>query len=318
MDNEILRLLQKKNVVAVGEGMKQVKGKDTGRMAMVVVVSKKVSPQKLSPDDVIPRQIHGLESDVVEGEMPSALVDRTGTFRPVVGGVSGGHYKITAGTLNVLCKKGVKRIVSNNHVLANSNNCRLGDFILQPGAHDGGTLEDIVGNLEQYVPIVFTDDATCKVAKLAVKLLNKFAEWAGSHHRIPRPISTETNLVDCAVASPATQAIVSEEILEIGIPNGYGVAVVGDEVKKSGRTTGLTHGVITINNAIVKVQFGDKVAVFEDQIITTEMSQGGDSGSLVLNTNNQIVGLLFAGSSTQTIINKIAHVIAALELDVML
>jgi V8-like Glu-specific endopeptidase len=42
------------------------------------------------------------------------------------------------------------------------------------------------------------------------------------------------------------------------------------------------------------------------------MSQGGDSGSAVLDEKNQLVGLLFAGSDTTTIINRIENVFSAL------
>jgi V8-like Glu-specific endopeptidase len=42
------------------------------------------------------------------------------------------------------------------------------------------------------------------------------------------------------------------------------------------------------------------------------MSQGGDSGSAVVNENNQLIGLLFAGSDTTTIMNRIQNVFSAL------
>lgn len=44
------------------------------------------------------------------------------------------------------------------------------------------------------------------------------------------------------------------------------------------------------------------------------MSQGGDSGSAVLDRDNRLVGLLFAGSDSTTIINRIEHVFSALRL----
>jgi hypothetical protein len=44
------------------------------------------------------------------------------------------------------------------------------------------------------------------------------------------------------------------------------------------------------------------------------MSQGGDSGSAVLDGEKRLVGLLFAGSDNSTIINRIEHVFSALGL----
>jgi hypothetical protein len=46
------------------------------------------------------------------------------------------------------------------------------------------------------------------------------------------------------------------------------------------------------------------------------MSQGGDSGSAVLDSGNKLVGLLFAGSDNTTIINRIENVFSGLGLSI--
>jgi len=54
-------------------------------------------------------------------------------------------------------------------------------------------------------------------------------------------------------------------------------------VQKTARTTNYTTGRITAINATVHVGYGGgRVARFIDQIVTTNISAGGDSGSLVL------------------------------------
>ena len=84
-------------------------------------------------------------------------------------------------------------------------------------------------------------------------------------------------------------------------------------VKKSGRTTGFTTGEILQVDVTANVQYGPgQIARFTDQLMAGAMSQGGDSGSAVLNDNNQLVGLLFAGSENSTIINRIEHVFSSL------
>ncbi|CAN5466593.1 hypothetical protein BH24ACT7_BH24ACT7_21160 [soil metagenome] len=93
----------------------------------------------------------------------------------------------------------------------------------------------------------------------------------------------------------------------------YAPVVVGDIVKKTGRTTNFTTGRVISVDATVNVNYGGgKVGKFVKQIITTSMSAGGDSGSLVLDTDNNAVGLLFAGSSVVTIMNNILFVQALL------
>jgi hypothetical protein len=61
------------------------------------------------------------------------------------------------------------------------------------------------------------------------------------------------------------------------------------------------------------VNYGSgRVARFARQILTTNMSAGGDSGSLVTNLDEDGVGLLFAGSSAVTVINHLSFVQALL------
>ena len=88
-------------------------------------------------------------------------------------------------------------------------------------------------------------------------------------------------------------------------------------VKKTGRTTNFTTGRITAINATIDVNYGGgKVGRFVDQIVTTNMSAGGDSGSLVMTLDNIAVGLLFAGSSVAMIANQIENVRALLRVEV--
>lgn len=82
-----------------------------------------------------------------------------------------------------------------------------------------------------------------------------------------------------------------------------------------GRTTGLTTGSVLQIDVTSQVSYGgSKVGVFVDQIMAGGMSAGGDSGSAVLNDDNEIVGLLFAGSTNTTIINRIQNVFTALQI----
>lgn len=60
------QLLKKEGVVIVGLGNKQTGGKDTGKLAIVVGVKKKLPLSALAAKDIIPKQIKGLDSDVVE------------------------------------------------------------------------------------------------------------------------------------------------------------------------------------------------------------------------------------------------------------
>jgi hypothetical protein len=231
--------------------------------------------------------------------------------------VSIGHRDITAGTLGCWVKKnGQFFILSNNHVLANSNAAQIGDPILQPGPYDGGSLPgDHIANLSEFIPISFTDTpSTCPFASGVAGILNGIASILGSDARLKAVrASAQENLVDAAIARPLNDQDVKNEILEIGALNGVAQGGLGMAIKKSGRTTALTTGEIQQVDVTVNVQYGEgQTAVFTDQLLAGAMSQGGDSGSAVLNSN-KLVGLLFAGSDTTTIINRIENVFLLLD-----
>jgi hypothetical protein len=238
--------------------------------------------------------------------------------RPARGGYSVGHVKITAGTIATCVYDflpgatvnppapgiGVPTksyILSNNHVLANSNDAMPGDPILQPGAFDGGVdPTDRIARLSRFVPITFEP---------------------------PVPRLKHRNLVDAAVAEGEFHDL-EREVYWHGVPRGWYPRTrlkVGDRVKKTGRTTNLTLGRVVATGATIDVNYGGgRIARFVDQIVTTNLSAGGDSGSLVLSSapssqpgtqDDFAVGLLFAGSPQATIVNHFEHVRALLRIE---
>jgi hypothetical protein len=224
---------------------------------------------------------------------------------------------ITAGTLGCLVRKdGKKHILSNNHVLADSNNGQLGDYILQPGPYDGGEFPgDRIAKLEDFVPISFLEAPDgCGTARALASLLNFCAKVIGSKTRLQSiTIRQAENLVDAAIALPIDEKDIKDEILDIGKIKGINEGAVGMAVKKTGRTTEFTTGEIQQVDVTVDVQYElGKIARFADQLMGGAMSEGGDSGSAVLDTDNNLVGLLFAGSDTTTIFNRIQNVFSAL------
>lgn len=60
------QLMAKANVVGVGVGLCKTHGLKTGRVGLVVMVSQKLPPGLLSPDDLLPREIDGVPVDVQE------------------------------------------------------------------------------------------------------------------------------------------------------------------------------------------------------------------------------------------------------------
>jgi hypothetical protein len=311
------QLLDRKNVIATGIGYKLTGGERTQTLSVVCSVTEKVELANLSSRDRVPQTLDGVATDVVATGRIRALQSRTDRYRPAPGGVSIGHREITAGTLGCLVRKnGQIFILSNNHVLANSNDANPGDAILQPGPHDGGRYpDDQIAELAEFAPIAFLDSPSdCPIALGTAAFLSGAARMLGSDVRLVAiRAHAADNLVDAAIARPANDADVSGDILEIGSIRGTASGELGMALKKSGRTTGLTSGEIQQVDVTVNVQYGaGRIARFSDQLMAGAMSQGGDSGSAVLDGDNHLVGLLFAGSDNTTIINRIENVFSSL------
>jgi hypothetical protein len=324
-DASKLDLLAAQNVVGVGVGYKEKSGVKTDDYAIVVMVSRKLPLSALAPRDVLPKNVSGVNIDVIEVGELRALQSRTNRWRPAPGGVSIGHYKITAGTLGAVVKDRTTNqplVLSNNHVIANSNDASPGDLVLQPGPIDGGSpADDAIAYLERFCPIEFAiEPSSCDIADTYARFGNSLAGWLGSKHRLSTMQSDPQaiNLVDAAVAKPIEEDLVQEEIFDIGVVEGTEPGILGMPVRKSGRTTGFTTSEISLINATVDINYGgSRTARFENQLVSGPMSQGGDSGSLVVSGNTlRAVGLLFAGSAQSTIFNPIQAVLDCLEVTI--
>lgn len=211
-------------------------------------------------------------------------------------GVSGGNINdITrafccSGTLGALVTDGTTQyVLSNNHVLARSDQALPGDDISQPGLIDN----------------------SCRPGTIVADFT--LAPPLGSN-------------VDAAIAALRPGTMDSTGFIEdIGVPSSaIATPTVGLAVAKSGRTTGFTTASIGSVNTSVNVQYqkncgsGRKFVIsYTNQVVinSSSFSAGGDSGSLIVtnDSNHNPVALLYAGSNTTTIGNPIGEVLGKLE-----
>ena len=303
-------LFGKPNVRSVGVGFKNVDTQGKSEVCLVVGVDKKVPKDALDRAELVPPVMDGVRTDVVEMPPFRALGTQTQRMRPAQPGISIGHFTVTAGTFGcVVRRNAVSLILSNNHVLANSNRAELGSAIVQPGIADGGNLaNDRVGELVEFVPLAFDNEPAPTQPSGCSSSLRP------STSRIAAFNQPGANRVDCALARPDGDYLISNDILGIGVPKGFGIGVLGMPIQKSGRTTGYTRSEIEQIDVTTKVDYDGKVATFTGQLMAGAMSAGGDSGSAVLDLNGNLIGLLFAGSDTQTLFNPIQAVIEALRI----
>jgi hypothetical protein len=207
------------------------------------------------------------------------------------------------GTLGALVEDSSHKqyILSNNHVLAESDQGSIGDAIDQPGLIDdnctplgqAGSTVRSVGTLKYFVPVGTTqsnvDAALAQVTPGAVDatggILGLGAPGAGANGNL----GTAPPTAGTGEALNATN-------------------LSGLQVAKSGRTTGLTCSTVDVVNLSVQVDYFKDCAetqpyyakLYTNQIAIpgTGFSDSGDSGSLIVDASNaQPVGLFFAGGT---------------------
>lgn len=230
---------------------------------------------------------------------------------PIKLGTSGGNIDdksgryCCGGTLgSLLIRNGSYYILSNNHVLARSDQASPGEPISQPGLIDTG----------------------CSTAGTqTVAYLTSFVN-----------LETGNANADAAIALIAPGAVdTSGSILSLGgtavgnVPDagpphqGKGIAAtIGESVAKSGRTTGLTCSTVEATGLTVTVTYQKQCnggasfnVTYKNQVAVSGggFSDAGDSGSLIVDQQTaEPVALLFAGSSTETVANPVGDVLAAL------
>lgn len=372
----MLELMAKGGVVGVGIGYKDTGTEVTDELVLVALVEQKKPLAALRSEDMIPSEVQGIRTDVKEIGIMTAQVNSSprDSWRPVIpAGVTIGHYLVTAGTYGAMVydkTTGDAFILSNNHVLANSNDALLNDPILQAAATDGGqNPADVVAHLARFGKLLYVGDPQLSsnpiiglpetpppstggnepprppasppatnngCATLLVEIANALAGAnkapssaaqavgfaqavdTAAASTIEAQAAVPENAFDAALAKPMNPAMFSPEIQNIGRILGTTTVSIGMKVRKMGRTTGYTEGTVTVVNTTIDVgystQAGRKTARFSGQVMTSGMSQGGDSGSLIVAKDSpHAVGLLFAGSGTATVFTPIDLVLARLQ-----
>ena len=287
---------------------------DSGRTSLLVYVDQDATKAGEVVQN-LPRELRGVKVQVQLTDKFRSMARPGGGSShtakqtpPIQLGTSGGwRYDLAngyccGGTLGSLVSiAGTQHILSNYHVFeadivpgGNSRVALTGDPIVQPGLID-----------------INCNAASGQDVATLVK-------------RSSLPVSN----VDCSIAAVMPGMVRSDgAILEIGTISSQTVgASINQNVKKSGRTTGLTRSHVSGLNATISVSYENECAggtaftkTFTGQIVIANNGSrflaGGDSGSLMVEdvtTNPRAVGLLFAGSSSTAIANPIGQVLSFL------
>jgi hypothetical protein len=306
------RLIDRRDVVATGVGLRTRNGQPTGQHVIKVFVPRKLPAGLLHPAAKLPSVLSDgaaqAEIDVEELEAPSVPPMHNAITvpspadphlaterRPVAGGFSLSHYDFPVGTMTVGVLdqiEGWPCMLSCNHVLARLNHGYRGDAVVQPALADGGCYPmEALGALLRYVHVNM--DGTPNVVDAAIAAC------------LPGEVTNHVHGLGPIVESAGPWTISP-----------------GDIVTKVGRTTGLTQGTVfavdaTVNPNYAPLGFKNETVLFVDQIMVDIRCGMGDSGSLLVDSRNRAIGMLFGGTKNHTWFNPFTYVARLLRIGLL-
>ena len=278
------RLMEIPGVQTVAVGLKYTDGKRTEDIVLRVGVAEKRPLSELSPKDVIPAEIEGIPTDVFVVRPTVTTID-SNRYRPLVGGIEIDNGSGGKGTLGCFARRNVENdvvILSNQHVMFSGKSITATNIeIAQPG---------------------FSCCCCCRSGKVGDVLAGVIG-----------------GTIDAAIASISDDVMSLQEVAELGGIAGTDAAVVGDAVKKRGRTSGVTTGVVSMVNFATNNGEGSN---FTDQIFIDpdpefdDFQVGGDSGAALLDEDNNVVGLMWGKNGNSGVASPIADVESQLNITV--
>ncbi len=301
-------LLQYPGVQSVGVGLKETGGKLTEQIAFRVYVDEKKDPQTLLAEQCIPATVKGFQTDVLpafEPRLNAEFVERReiDEHRPLQGGITI-MTKAMSEVVSVLGAKGevgtlgwfARKKSDNKRVIL--TNCH----VLYPDI-EPDPLDPIVRTqVDKLAQPIYKHSCCCEcnvVGQTIIGLKNEFVDVgiAYINDEVPWNLFINNN-------KTATTLRV----------DGTAVAAVGDMVRKIGGRSAYTEGkVIDIGAGPKGSEFtmpngkkthtrvhqiviwpADSETYIDDSFGGIAFFNEGDSGSVILDSNNKIVGLGFA------------------------
>ncbi|MFF7046567.1 hypothetical protein ACIP4T_32250 [Streptomyces massasporeus] len=248
-----------------GVGLKQTGGEFTPQIALFVYVPQKRPSGEVLEGELVPAEFGGYVTDVVE--VQPVHVDDTARYDPLCGGIEisrerliqDGIFAPPTGTLGAVVSSrvhgGEPQLLTCAHVVQQSD-----INVYQPGLVSISPVGDVVGTVEavrsEFNPL-FLDCATIAL----------------NGSRSAKPLVEEIGAVQGAM---------------VDLPP------LGAVVKKRGKRTLLTFGFVVRLSSSGFVPAIDQIEISGAVPFVTLFAGKGDSGSVVLNSNNEVIGLLFA------------------------
>ena len=330
-------------VIGVGYGFKRAAGQTTEVLSFRVYVVEKKELAELKPEEIIPQEFKGVATDVMTVTKVSLLECEDKDYHsPLIGGITVSNQKLfppghpnagkpPVGTLGFFAtingQKGPENVVlvSNNHVLMD-NGAQVNDKVYQP--------EFVLQNGQ--VLINLSRDKIHKVGKIhRAGLIGEHPFQYPGETSLPYGIDCATAELDMSISSWCNTNCgihFKNEIRGLNIGGKNNIANVARVkqidlqtgtpyiVYKVGRTTSRTVGKVTATDHIVNLGPPTLPANITlrncIEIEATEnncngqlmFADHGDSGAALINARNELIGIVFAGATSDPKLADACHI----------
>ncbi|MCP4632622.1 MAG: trypsin-like serine protease [candidate division Zixibacteria bacterium] len=294
-------------VIDVGVGFKEKDGELTKEVGFIVYVEEKKTENELPAEHIVPHEIDGVKTDVVKIKTTRNIV------RPIRGGVKmDSEGSSGSGTLGCMATHPEHKTVllTNHHVLYNQyydtdSGVKRDIKVGQPGISCSWCCECNVIGLVKNSKRRKNDNVDCGIAKINKSDISHINEINGG-----KPIKGIAPLK----ADPVTGNMVP--------------VFVGEKVKKTGATSNFTEGEVTKIGIPVNVKeedgshtpFVDQIEFIHKDGTSKKFADQGDSGSVVLNDDDKVVGLIMSARCEETPYdgqaNNIHNVVSAMNITI--
>lgn len=249
----------------VGVGLKQTQDEFTDQLALFVYVPRKRAVGEVAEAELVPAEFAGYVTDVVETR--PTLIEDTAFHNPLSGGIqisreqllTDGIFTPPSGTLGAIVRSrddGSQQLLTCAHVVERSdlNIFQPAPVFASPGSNQVGT---VFASRREFTPI----------------------------------------FLDCAVVDLNGSRGTDFSVRDIGPIKGVSTQLpaLGALVKKRGARTLVTQGFVVRLGAATGAPVVDQFEIISAGIpFVTPFAGGGDSGSVLLNASDEVIGLLFA------------------------
>lgn len=267
------RLSKMPGVTGVGICLRQEDGRTTEDLAVLVACS---SAARASVVAALPADIEGHPIEILETgddgvggdpELPESDDDAK-LVNPIIGGVQiQAAGKTGTGTLGVVAKAGSENVMlTNSHVV----------------------YETVGIEIDQPAPVFIGSNICAKVTNATKANVS----YSGSQYYVDAAIAKRHGFR----ARSFSPFVITGGITVAGSAS----AVLGEAVSKTGNASGVTQG------TVYAVNFDDtdldrkNIVLVQSTTSGGQFSDNGDSGSVILNSSNMVVALLYGGAELGT------------------